>query len=131
MYRLRLKEKKGQALVELALVMPILILLLSGIFEFGRIFSAELIVTHCAREGARLGSVGALDSDIINRVQNTASGLDTSQLAIVISPTEGNRERGSEVNVSVDYSVNIVTPFISVITGESVNVEASSSMRVE
>lgn len=131
MYLSLYKKEKGQALLELALVLPILILLLTGIFEFGRIYSAELIVNHSAREGARLGSVGAQDSAIITRVQNTASGLDTSQLAIVIVPSEGNRVRGSEISVSVDYPVSIVTPFVSVITGATVNVDATSIMRVE
>jgi len=54
-----LRDNRAQALVEMALVLTILLLLLSGIIEFGRVFSAQLIVSHASREGARLGVIKA------------------------------------------------------------------------
>ncbi|MFZ5754762.1 MAG: TadE/TadG family type IV pilus assembly protein [Bacillota bacterium] len=125
------QKEKGQALVEMALILPLLLLLVFGIIEFGRIFSAGLVVNHGAREGARLGAVGALDSAIVTRVQNTAVTLDTSQLSVTVTPTETDRKRGGEVRVRVRYPVVVFAPFISVFTGETVTVEGISVMRVE
>ncbi len=126
-----MEKEKGQALVEMALVLPILLLLLFGIIEFGRIFSAGLVVNLGAREGARLGAIGATDSAIVTRVQNTAINLDVSQLSVAITPGETDRKRGGEVRVQVSYPVVVFAPFISAFTGNTVTVEGTSVMRVE
>lgn len=123
-------KEKGQALVEMALILPVLLLLLFGIIEFGRIFSAGLMVTHGAREGARLGAVGAADSQILSRVHNSVV-LDTSRLSVIVTPEEDDRKRGGEIQVQVRYPVQIYAPFISVFTGSTVTVEGYSVMRVE
>ena len=62
-----LRDDHGQALVEMALVLSILLLLLTGIVEFGRVLSAQLVVSHASREGARIGVVGAIDDLISQR----------------------------------------------------------------
>ncbi|MGI6400044.1 MAG: TadE family protein [Bacillota bacterium] len=54
-----LKDDSGQALVEMALVLSMLLFLLTGIVEFGRVLSAQLVVSHASREGARIGVVGS------------------------------------------------------------------------
>ena len=48
------RDGRGQALVELALILPILLMLLLGIFEFGRAWNTKQVITDAAREGARL-----------------------------------------------------------------------------
>ena len=123
-------KEKGQALVEMALILPVLLLLLFGIIEFGRIFSAGLMVNHGAREGARLGAIGAADSEILSRVHNSVA-LDASQLSVIVTPEEDDRKRGGEIQVQVRYPVQIYAPFISVFTGSTVTVEGYSAMRVE
>ncbi|MFA5881196.1 MAG: TadE family protein, partial [Eubacteriales bacterium] len=55
------KTEQGQAIVEMALVLPILIMLIFGIVEFGRILNTNMIVTDLSREGARKGAVGGTD----------------------------------------------------------------------
>lgn len=52
----------GAAALEFALVVPILLLLVMGIIEFGFLFQGQLAVTHAAREGARLAAVGRYDA---------------------------------------------------------------------
>ena len=47
------KSEKGQALVEFALVLPILLALILGMIEFGWILNGKLTLTNAAREGAR------------------------------------------------------------------------------
>lgn len=113
------------------MIMPLLALLLLGAIEFGRIFSAGLIVTHSAREGARVGAIGATDTSIISRVQNTAAGLDPAILIVGITPGLSGRERGTDITVRVDYPVTVITPLMAAITGGVVTVHGESTMRVE
>lgn len=127
---LRCREK-GQALLEFAIILPLLLLLLFGIMEFGRVFSAGLIMKHSAREGVRLGVTGAADSDIIQAVRASSPTLDAGRLVIDITPEQSLRKPGRELTVQVSYPVRIVAPFISVITGETVIVNGYSVMRIE
>ncbi len=124
------RTEQGQALVEMALVLPILILIIFGIIEFGRIMNTYLIVTNAAREGARQGVVGGNDTAVQNAVKNTAYTLDPAKLTITINPM-GTRSRGAALNVRVTYRLDIIAPVISVITGNPYIVTASSTMRVE
>ena len=47
--------QRGGALLEFVIVLPVLVMLLFGVWEFGRIFDAWLVSTNAAREGARYG----------------------------------------------------------------------------
>jgi Flp pilus assembly protein TadG len=51
------KREAGQSLVETAIIVPILLLLLAAVVDFGRAFDAYIVLTNAAREGARFGSV--------------------------------------------------------------------------
>jgi Flp pilus assembly protein TadG len=53
----RLHEQRGAALAELAIVMPLLLLLLLGMLDFGKMFNEWIRQTHLASEGARLAAV--------------------------------------------------------------------------
>lgn len=126
-----IKNNRGQALVELALVLPILLLILFGIIEFGRVYNSNIIVANSAREGARVGVVGSTDSEIIAKVKETASTLNTSKLTINITPSSSSRVRGASLTVTVQYPVQINTPIISSIVGSTITLSSSSVMRVE
>ena len=57
MNRLKQFAKRGSVIVEFALVIPIFMLLLAWILEFGRVLMVQQVITNAAREGARAGSV--------------------------------------------------------------------------
>lgn len=124
-------EERGQALVEMVLVLPILLLLVFGTIEFGRVFNSYLEVTNAAREGARAGVVGATDDAITATVKNAAVLLNGNSLDITVTPGPDYRSRGAALNVTVDYPVPIYTPIISSIIGNPYTVKASATMRVE
>jgi len=127
------KDNKGQAMVELALVLPVLLLLVFGIIEFGRVFGTYLMVTHGAREGARAGAVGIADTDIIALVRDRTANLQLSEAKLVvnISPGQLSRTRGDGITVGVEYPVDIYAPFISIFTGSSYTVSSQVTMRIE
>lgn len=128
---LRRKDQEGQALVELALIVPILLLLVLGIFEFGRLLNAYMTVQHAAREGARLGTLGATDEEIRTLVHSTAVTLDPSRLTVGVAPAYGARTPGTIMTVSVTYHFEVMVPFIDVVLGAWVPISSSLSMRVE
>jgi Flp pilus assembly protein TadG len=67
--RIAHSNERGQALLETALVLPIVLLVAVGIFEFGRAFQTWQILTNAAREGARIAVLpGTTVSDIQSRV---------------------------------------------------------------
>lgn len=128
------RGQNGQAMVEMAIILPILLLILFSIIEFGWIFGAQLLVTHGSREGARLGAVHSTEADIetqiTGRVQTTASILDPAVLSINTNFTNPSRREG-DVIVQVSYPVTVVTPLVSAITGNPVVVQSQTIMRVE
>jgi Flp pilus assembly protein TadG len=130
---MRRKKERGQATVELALVLPVLLLILFGIMEFGRVFSAYLVITNAAREGARQAAIGANNSTIENAVYNASSSLgDLTSLTVSINPhEEASRVTGEEASVTINYNVDLVIPIISEIAPDPFPLEARSVMRVE
>ena len=125
------REDRGTAIVEMALVLPILLALILGIVEFGRIVNAYVTVEHAAREGARLGITGASDDDIRRRVEETSFPLDPAGLSVSIDPAPSERTRGVPITVSVTYSYNVITPVMSSLFGAVLQVSSSLSMRME
>ena len=74
------RERKGQSLVELALAMPVLLILLSGLLEFGFALNQYLNALDAAREGARYGADGDPTSrDIIGGVVTDTVDLGISK----------------------------------------------------
>ncbi|MBM3710507.1 MAG: pilus assembly protein, partial [Actinobacteria bacterium] len=51
-------EQTGASAVELAFILPILVMVIFGIFQFGIAYNNWIALTHAAREGARLAAVG-------------------------------------------------------------------------
>ena len=60
-----LSRQRGAELIELAIVTPILMMILAGIFDFGMMFRGWEVVTNAAREGARIGILGSYSSEDI------------------------------------------------------------------
>jgi len=129
--RKMIRHQKGQALVEMALIIPLLLVLLLGIFEFGRLFNAYLTVQHATREAARVGVLGASDSEIIALVATRAVTLDPALLSVAVSPSEADRDTGTVMTVTVDYTFQVVMPFISTLLGTGIPIRSALSMRVE
>lgn len=125
------RYSEGQGLVEMALVLPILLLLFMGIFEFGRILGAYMVINNLAREGARYGVVGHDDTEIVELIDTKRLWLDTSKLEVNITPYQAERTKGNPLEVRVGYSIDLVTPVMSEILPDPVILSTSCSMRVE
>lgn len=109
-----LKRQNGSAAVEFAIILPILIVLLFGIVEFGLILYNKAVVTNASREGARYGIVFRTPgtektcSDITGIITYyTAGKLVTfgtaADVGIVYDPSSCAPAAGSELTVTVSY----------------------------
>ena len=101
-------SRRGQALVEFALVLPILILLLVGIFDFGRAIYAFNTINNSAREAVRIGIVDQNCDAIGTEASNRASSLDIGwSYNGLLSPAAACQNAAGDIHVEIlqaDYS---------------------------
>ncbi len=87
--RARARDERGQALVEFALVLPLLVTILFAIIKFGIAINNYVVLTNAVRTGARTLAIGRGSTDpcasAITRVKNSASDLDPSKLVVTTS----------------------------------------------
>ena len=114
-------RERGAALVEFAILAPLLLLLVVGIVEFGWLFGQFNDVRHGAREGARFAAVDGGDNAAIRlRVCNAMEGLSAgiSQLTVQLNPDgdgDGDIFIGEPATIEVVATIDSLTsvPFIS------------------
>ncbi|MHB9002909.1 MAG: TadE/TadG family type IV pilus assembly protein, partial [Coriobacteriia bacterium] len=132
------KHDEGASAVEFAIVSFALILLLTGIIQFGFTFFQYLEIVHAAREGARWASLDldpgtVTDPDTVRgRVAYASPGLAPALTdeAIIISETSvGGQEA---VSVRVEYLSPIFVPLIGeIVGGNGFQLVSAATLRVE
>lgn len=110
------RREDGQAVVEFALIMPVLLLLLLGIVQFGTVFRDYIALTDAVRVGARQASVARTITPasqqvptIVARVQKAAVNLDKNKMTITVDPVMINGQPGWEAGG--DVTVRATYPF--------------------
>jgi Flp pilus assembly protein TadG len=130
----------GQGLVEFTLILPVFLIILFGIIEFGWAMRAYVIEQNAAREGARYwaitGKPGGGCSDITTQITNkapTLGGLTTTYDIDGTTTTTCLAVSPSAIGVQADYTYNFITPlgtFITSIAGP-LTISSKATMRVE
>ena len=102
-----IRGNRGNAVVEMALVLPLLLLICFGITEFGRAWVTKSILTSAAREGVRLAVVTAPDVNAVEaRVQAVLDAARVTPTAITVTPPDPNDpQRRVTVRVEADFVV--------------------------
>ena len=117
----------GQALVEFALVMTALILILLGLFEFGRAVEAYTEISNGAREGARYASVHP--GDLEGAKAAAVAKVALAGGAEVDAAISGD---GKSITVRVEYGFRPATAFVwGIFGGEVITLTNVSTMRIE
>lgn len=129
--RYSLKSKRGQSLVETAIVLPLILLLLMGIIDFGLLFNNYIVISNASREAARKGSLGGRDEDIRQLVDNLTGTLDDTKLNVSIYPAESMRDHGADIKVAISYQNKLITPVIGALLGNEITLRSQIIMRVE
>jgi Flp pilus assembly protein TadG len=129
---------RGQTLVEFALILPIFILLLVGIFDFGRAIYAYNTISNASREGMRLAIVDQNMTAIENEAvaHATSLGIGAGQVDVEFrSPDLSTTcaspyEVGCVAVVTVRYQYQAATPIIGNLVG-IINMESKSRQGIE
>ena len=130
MFRKIRKSEKGQALVEFALVLPILLIVLCGIIDFGWLYYNQITLNNAAREGARYAVVH-YDPEVDWKAQAQSRMLSgmvgvQSATAIVSDPVE------QQITAEVTADAKLLTGFTSTVLGKrSLALHAQCTMRLE
>lgn len=137
----RLRSEAGAELVEFALVLPLLLLVLGGIVDFGMLLQRQQVVTNAAREGARLAAVGYSQPDVQSRVTTfVRQGVNDPAAAplatVVCALVDGEPCWGRQVTVTLDERFFVLGPFVFIAGGaggsfDRITLSAVSMMRVE
>lgn len=135
------RAERGAELIEFALVLPLLLLVLFGIIDFGLMFQRYHVVTNAAREGARVAVLpGYSDEDIETRVNQFLSAAGLTETATVPAPTRTPTPIGSHcvmvvgVTVGYPYSYSAVGTFAAYFDGSGFSasgLQATATMRSE
>lgn len=118
--------RRGTALVELALVTPILVGLLTGVTDLGYLYNHRLVLTNAAREGARLGALGRTDAQV--RAAVVVTYMQDSGYA----PLPASKDIAVDLGVEMAaVTVTSTVPCLFASTGPSITMLATSKMRRE
>lgn len=126
-----LASRKGQAAVELALILPVLVLLLVGLLQVGMLLEDYLQLQSATEQGARAAILGLSDTQITQTVDQSAPQLNPSNIQITVSPSASQRTPGSEVTVTATYPVTIDIPLLQSVIGNSIDLSSQVTMRME
>ena len=121
-------------MVELAIVLPVVVLLVFGMLEIGRVLNSWVIVTQAAREGARTAAVQcARDPACATVVDGRVDGSMPDSMVATARHTlsAGPYLAGQPVTVRVEYDVPLVTPLISAFFPGGATVASETTMRLE
>jgi Flp pilus assembly protein TadG len=107
------RDERGQALTEFAFVLPLLVVLLFGVIQFGILYNHYVTLTDAVRAGARKAAVsrylgaGGATTACQDAVKNSASDLDQSQLTISCTSTWAPSDDVT-VEAQYPYSINLL-----------------------
>ena len=125
----QLRREDGQAFVEFAIVLPILVLLVFGITQFGLAFRNYLAITDAARVAARAAAVKRTNSPCTaarTAIQDTVSTGQWAQISSRITCTAGPNT-GDQVKITIAYPYSIGLPGVSA----AGNLTANATERME
>ena len=120
------ETQRGQSLVELALVLPVLVILLLGLVDLGRLFYAYTGITGAAAEGAAYGAARArwldldLEAEVRKRTVEASDGLvqiGDDAVDVAPAPITPSTDR---ITVTVTYDYELITPLVRNMVGGGV-----------
>jgi Flp pilus assembly protein TadG len=141
----RLGGQRGQALIETALTLPIVLVLSISIFEFGRALQVWQLLTNAAREGARVAVLpGATQDTVRTRVlaYMEAGGLPNrapNQITVngdAEIDMGGEMVSASQITIAYPFTFMVLNPIMQLVAsgsevGEDITMTASALMRNE
>lgn len=98
-------DRRGQTLVEFALVLPLLLMLIFGIVEFGRIYSAKLALDHAANVAGREATFARTPAHITARAIDATAGIVLTAEDVTVTFTDDNGDPVSGTEAADNYMI--------------------------
>lgn len=139
--RWRRHGSRGQSLVELAMTMPMLLLMVLFGLDFGRVFLGWVSLSQATREAANFAAMNpkawtlpynlTAQAEYERLVQAEAAEINCTLESPISAPTFGSGTSiGAPARVELTCEFHLITPFISLILGDSIPVSAASAFPV-
>jgi Flp pilus assembly protein TadG len=126
-----MRRKRGQATLEIALALPIMVMVFCGIVDFGRIFHASSHLNIVSQEAARLAGLGKSDTEVVNYVKEKTNLKDKAAVKVSINPVQSARRSGDYVTLGIAYEIKYITPLIGKLLPSPFKINVKSTIRVE
>lgn len=107
------RGQQGAAAVEMAIVLPLLLLLLFGLVDFGRMIQQQIQLTQAVREGARLGALNGTVADVQAQVAGGVGGGVALTFAGTAVCSAGSTV-GADATVTARRTFHPATPVFSI-----------------
>lgn len=114
----RRRREEGQSLVEMAIVLPVLLALIVGIFEFSRAWNVYQVITNAAREGARVGILpNKVESDVRNSIDTylTQAALESSVASVSVTGADQGTGTPTTVQIQYPYEFAFLGPVVGML----------------
>jgi uncharacterized membrane protein len=113
------RKSRGQSLVEVALVLPVIVMMMLGLLDFGRAYYTIVALRDAADEGAAYAAGNPAD---INGIRRRAT--EASRMLVVIEESDVTVEAptlavGAPITVTVNFTLQLYTPFANAIVSNS------------
>jgi Flp pilus assembly protein TadG len=143
---MKLKSERGTAIVETAMVLPLLLLVSIGIFEFGRAYQTWQVLTNAAREGARIAvlpnyAAGTSETRVreyMKAGQLPPADVDSARVAVTAGSIDIGAASAPTSIVTISYPFNFIVlqPVARLLVsgstlGSAVTLTARAEMRNE
>ncbi|MFN2421399.1 MAG: TadE/TadG family type IV pilus assembly protein, partial [Gemmatimonadota bacterium] len=135
------RAEGGQSLIEFAIVLPVLLALVIGIFEFGRAWNVYQVITNAAREGARTAVVPTTESEdaVYAVIQNyfDRSALDGDLGTVTVDGFQSGVGQPLTVEIQYPYEFQFLGPIVAFLgdgsgtTPGSITLSTTAVMRNE
>jgi Flp pilus assembly protein TadG len=131
-----LKREEGAALVEFALLLPLLMMILFGIIEFGLVLYNQEVITNATREGARFGIVIGAPRPTTGQIEGvvdgylTSAGLNAGNATVNVAGAQGASGNDLTVSVTYPYTFLVLSNFVAGLGG-NLTLNATSVMKLE
>lgn len=121
-------KEKGQSLTEVALVLPVVLLILAGVLDLGRLYYVTVALTDAAGEGATYAAISPptspeVEAEIKARTQAASGGMvqiEADEVAVICPGNCADIVAGDPVTVTVGYDFTVATPVIYAIVPDGV-----------
>jgi len=138
-------RERGQALIEFAMVIPILLILAFAIIDFGWAMRDYVTLTNAAREGARLGVVACKTAANETAIKQRAVDYSSDLLELAdVTVNDGTAlcstvpVAGTALKVRVDYDYTFITPLWGIVEAfsfgalpDALTLSSTTTMRLE